>query len=904
MNPERQQTIDYIRAAAGGLWSWTENGSVLVWRDGSTIAFREEIVQIVECLAPQGLPPFGAIVLLLAACKNKIPNLADFINEPSATLPPKMGGDAVVLLAARRQLATKLEAALVQFEKLAKCPAELVSGSKAKCVLAEAVFEIAAKEAHVNAKTILTGLREPFLDANLSGPGPVDIRGLYLRQIHIVAEGLNLHSTESLSLRLKTGLDALPEPVEETLPMAERARRLIQELSRDRELGVLARAARELMAAVRLPRRLGEREQLAIGGVSDITNRGSLDRLLLSEMAHDDLTLSVRVALNEALYLRREPPTHEPPGALALLLDSGVRLWGIPRVLATAVALALVARDKQHSEIFSWRAHGNQLLPVDLLSGSGLTRHLGALETTAHPGAAVAAFVKAIATGAENQSVVITHRDALADPEFRRALAGIPEGPGFIAVVDNAGRFELHALPLARRQPICEADINLTAVFAESPRVPLIKTDVGRDLPAIFGLSPFPFLLPLHGRVDHWIKADDGYNYALMNDRRLVQFRDSRSGGSILATDLPVGKPIWMGCIHDTVHLVKAGASQRPTRLISFPLPDGPVRVTDLVNGADLLAIHQCGDVILTIRTHDVRAHALDDGRLLATVRNPYRWIHGRFFGGDQQFHFAVWDGERVKFEPLTLHEPFSTSLILLVFDRSGIEGPWLIHKQGLIISSATGEQQKLPIPPGRNGPFDSVRVSRDGHRLYVSVASPEWGIFKDLESGDVRHKVPSKSTKLNLDAPPRLPTWNLYQSIGSIAVLNDGIALRGRKQRWRKITLSQTDSIHMVDLPAGSELRQTVEFNPKAKSTQYGCSLQLAEWPNGSRAWLDSRGLLHLKSHDVSVAEISLVLSDGEMAGWTSSGYSCGPSFFFEGMHQLEPLRVFGCLMQFLQHV
>jgi len=42
------------------------------------------------------------------------------------------------------------------------------------------------------------------------------------------------------------------------------------------------------MAAVRLPRRLAQREELAVGGISDITNRGPLDRLLLSELAHDD----------------------------------------------------------------------------------------------------------------------------------------------------------------------------------------------------------------------------------------------------------------------------------------------------------------------------------------------------------------------------------------------------------------------------------------------------------------------------------------------------------------------------------------------------------------------------------------------------------------------------------------
>ena len=100
------------------------------------------------------------------------------------------------------------------------------------------------------------------------------------------------------------------------------------------------RAARELLAALRLPRPLVVREDLPIGGVADLTNRGDLDRLLLSELAHDDLTLATRVALNEALYMRREPPLGEPPRTLWLLLDSGVRLWGWPRVFATAAALA------------------------------------------------------------------------------------------------------------------------------------------------------------------------------------------------------------------------------------------------------------------------------------------------------------------------------------------------------------------------------------------------------------------------------------------------------------------------------------------------------------------------------------------------------------------------------------
>jgi MoxR-vWA-beta-propeller ternary system protein len=86
-----------------------------------------------------------------------------------------------------------------------------------------------------------------------------------------------------------------------------------------------------------------------------------------------------------------------------------------------------------------------------------------------------------------------------------------------------------------------------------------------------------------------------------------------------------------------------------------------------------------------------------------------------------------------------------------------------------------------------------------------------------------------------------------------------------------------------------------------RARQTRCGCMLHIAEWPGGSKAFLDSRGLLHFKSHDPTVPEVSLVLSEGDIAGWTSDGHVCGPSFFFDGPQTSEPLEVFERLRQFL---
>src|SRR5215208_2873998 len=126
MSPDRQQAIHYLRAPADGLWRWAEDGAVLVWRDGSTVGFREEIVPILEWLAPNGLPSFGAIVFLLAACKGKVPAAKDIVMGAPAPLSAGVAKDAV-LVTARRQFIVQLEAALAELQKLPKLPGELIS---------------------------------------------------------------------------------------------------------------------------------------------------------------------------------------------------------------------------------------------------------------------------------------------------------------------------------------------------------------------------------------------------------------------------------------------------------------------------------------------------------------------------------------------------------------------------------------------------------------------------------------------------------------------------------------------------------------------------------------------------------------------------------------------------------
>jgi hypothetical protein len=573
-------------------------------------------------------------------------------------------------------------------------------------------------------------------------------------------------------------------------------------------------------------------------------------------------------------------------------------------LLATAVALALLARDKQHNTVLAWRAHGRQLQPVDLFSREGLIQHLSTLETDAQPGDALPAFGGRLTAGAQSQSVLITHRDTLADPEFRRQLGRHPDAPGFIAVVDGGGRFELHVLPLTGRPPLCEADLDLGRILADQKAIPPLKVAVDPALPAIFGLQPLPFLLPLTAPIDNWAKDNDGNNFAATQSNQLAKFQSQEKGVRFLSYDSPVGKTIWMECLNETVYLVKESRNHRPARLCSQPASGGALRTVDLVSGEDILAVHRYGETLMLIRAHDVRACALNDGRLLGRAVNPHNWSHGRFFRGQKQFYFAGWNGTAVQFQPVNLPHRFTPSVIAGIFDREGFEDPWFIHKDGTLFNLTGIEQGKLPMPAYASFGINAIRISRDGQQILASVAD-DWVRLKDLVTGIVTQIPPHAFKAVNLNPAPPIPSWNLYRATEMISVLPAGLAICGRSQRWRK--LSRMDhKIEIVDLTPEEQgrLLEKIPLGKPVKLESHGCFLRTAEWPNGSRVMFDTHGLLHLKSCDPQTPEVSLVLSAQEVAGWTSDGKVCGPSFFFEGEYASESAHVFNALERFLDHL
>ena len=379
----------YLAPLASAPWRWDDGGEVIAWIDGQTIAFRAEVeaVRRPACAIRHFLPsvPWCYCWPHAATAGGASPHWLIATASLETTLQ-------------RREFPAWLEGLFVQLDAVHALPAELRVTPSAKADLAEMVFEQCPNVAFLRTRrksirwAISSYLGPEMLAPQAELPHTLDS---VLHELRCLHEGLKRIDAEKLKLRRRTGLDRLVQPGGRR-PAARwnRARRLIARLRRDPELGGVARIAGQLLAAVHLPRSLLDHEDLPVGGISDISNRGPLDRLLLSELAHDDLTLAVRIARSEALYLRRESPPRSPPKHRALLIDAGIRLWGVPRVFAAAVGLSLVAGSDRNICVDAYRACGRSVEPVDLTQREGLIEHLEALEADAHPGDALGGVLR------------------------------------------------------------------------------------------------------------------------------------------------------------------------------------------------------------------------------------------------------------------------------------------------------------------------------------------------------------------------------------------------------------------------------------------------------------------------------------------------------------------------------
>lgn len=901
MNDALAQAARYFAPPNDAFWHWSDDGSAVLWHDGMTIAFRQEIEIVIERLTPGGLPSFGAIVLLLAACRDgwessagrrTLTGLARGFEQVQTNVDasPGVRGSHVALgIAARR-----IQEAIGQLDEVSRLPDEVRHGKVAKAVLAEAVFEPAANRLdRVQSVQIANALVDGIPSDALAPRVPwFDAPSRFATDTEALQPGIGQIDAERLLLRARTGLDDAPQPADIEPPNSDQLRRLLSELRDDSEFAGLARVAQDLMAATHIPRALHAREELPVGGVSDLSNRGPLDRLLVSELANDPLTLAVRVALNEALYLRRESPPRDPPRRRAVLLDCGIRLWGVPRVFAIAAALAFAATADRKSALSTYRATAMGVEPIDLATRAGLVECLAALEPGPHPAAALRPFVDAVAeddSDSLTEAILITHPDVLADAEFNVALSSLPVDLLFVATVDRDGRFQLFSRTSAGRRLITDAKLDLEALFTQRrPATPLIATPNRATLPAIFAVDPFPMWLPCAVKPAHAMASDTFGLVGISNDGRLLQWTSPSKQGRQLTAALPPGRPLGLFREYAKLPVIRAVFGEHRQGIVHVVrawVEEGKTSITQTeVDVPHPVGCCMAGSTLCVISTDAVRALSAASNRPIATLdlTDGLAWRNGRFFKRRGDWFALAFDGRSIRLEKVPVETGYAA---LLLFDREGVDGPWAVYPDGSV--QAAGGQRISYATPFRLT-LQQAHAARDGHRLIGLNAPGTCALDLRTGKGWAICRLPVNWTS-SLLMPQFLWSHNIPgmapKRFASIFVNRKGelSLISQRSQTWTftghangYLAFERSDAV-----PIGGAGQRFVPFKAIPPPEGMQIKLWMAEWPDGSQAFLDSRWLLHLKSADPKVPELSIVLTTWPLAGWASDGRVLGNAVF-----------------------
>ncbi len=931
----------YVARDEPTFWTWVDGGRAVAWTQGPgtpgaggepgdralaapgpTIAFTAELGQLLRLVAGDGLPSFPALLLVLAACREGWQEAAEasFSRIVAASAedeePPE-------------RLLPAIAAANGALHVIGLLPPELRTGLEARAALVAELFaavppRVTARDAADVVAALEEGIAPPSVAGSLR-PIEALVEELAIVTGCLARAGVAGEALErGARLRRATGLARLPGPA--PIPAApvtgslvaaelepdelreaadaERIRGLVDALEGDVELGGVARLARALRAAVHVPRPVEREDELPLGGVSDIANRGPLDRLLVSELAHDELTFAVRVATGEALYLRREAPPRAPAGGRALLVDVGVRLWGSARSLAAAVALALGATAGK-GRVRTWRAQNAGLVEVDLRGRGGLEKLLGRLETSPHPGPLLRPFLAAADAGdgpaRRGDLVLVTHEDALADKELDLALAALRpdlERGGrarglYVATVDGEGCYRLRLVTARGRRLLQEARLDLQALLApRSPAHPDRRRPnepaLGWRPPLALGLPVFPLRLP-HGfdplRAVHHPRHGV---VAVTRDGRLMHWPRAGLGGLQRVDDIPL-RPLQLLDLDAAGEVVLAvGPDERALTVLRVELGSGAVSRVVVPCHRTPLAVVRRGGSLLLIHDALVETASLVTGRHSDPAALPagVSWRHGRFFRDRTRWYAAGVDTGRLRLDPLAEGDD-ATPAPAHVWDRQavgGVEGPWCLSCAGTAYPiHGAGPSTVVPVH-GADERLVGAWASRDGHRLLVRTARA-WTLV-DLVSGErrtVRDASRDPATRVALLEPELVRTLAGAPQVRSrllgLAIDDQGrLALVSRKKRVHALAASPLDDLELV-AAQGARLRCWRAFDGVVPAPGTGPPWRAATWPDGSRALLDGRGVLHLQPR--TGVEVTLALAEGPLAAWTSDGLLVGPRFF-----------------------
>lgn len=488
---------EYFQSYSDYFWEWENEGfsadtvfETLAIPGGNTIAYERFVMETLELLTPDGFPPFGSLLLALIATNpngdESIVRAFDIINSSKTVVKEEEYPKAFTY--AYKFLIT-----------LAGLPPDFKEGNKRK-ILLQAVFKNCHNRLAVGrAKAIMQhykdhkhqlvecAKKQPFSQASLLK----DIKTLAHLHVKFPAPDTLLAEIAKVP-----ALPELNEKISEKQPESATAAGFVNELINHPKTHPVGSLIHRIWGGLNIPLHHSAPSHQPLGGVSDLTNKGDFDKLLISEFANEDEVFISRIANNEALYIKREVPPESDKFLRLLLADCSLKNWGTPKILAFASALAIAKHPKTDIECKIF-ALGNGYKEVAADTVIDVIEALNSLGSGLDAAPALQAVLDEHTDVKHSEVFLITTEEALASPGMQCTLSDNYEKVKYIITADTDGHINFYRIQNRGRKQIQHIYLPLDELWAQKPKQPRKgggkQSPKGDTAPTI----NYPILLPL-----------------------------------------------------------------------------------------------------------------------------------------------------------------------------------------------------------------------------------------------------------------------------------------------------------------------------------------------------------------------------------------------------------------------
>jgi hypothetical protein len=524
---------EYFQSTNNYFWQWEyddiDDNEVISIPGGNTIAYKKMVVDIIDKLSLQGTPYFGSLLLLIVATNPNSENDLERIRQilsfelkrhtvfTDSNNNKQILSDAVTFLKLVSQIPKEYKVGanrILLFQTLIRKSHNFLSYKKIR-PLVKLIQSKRYEQERLISPTFLqeTAFFKDFRPISL-------LAKKFFTVEEIIAQMGDLFPIEEELLIENTNTDEKPKLD------------FVEELIENTNTFHVGTLLKRIWSGLNVPFHNVLPSQQPIGGVSDLTNKGNFDRLLISEFANDDIVFLSRIANNEALYINREVPPQSEELERIILIDVSIKNWGTPKLLAHALLLAIAKHPKSSIHCTAY-AVGETYQPLNFNTIHEIIKGVQYLEGCLEASNGLTAFFSDNPTNKNNEIFFITTTDAVKSAVVQKVLSDNHSAVNYWIYTDSEGKIDLFKKQHSSRKHIQTLKLPLEELWTKKAKVEVVKDVPKVDNKPIF----YNILFPKQNKVKCYLPTRYA-NYYIV-DNYLLADMGATKGWKLIYEHLP-----------------------------------------------------------------------------------------------------------------------------------------------------------------------------------------------------------------------------------------------------------------------------------------------------------------------------------------------------------------------------